>query len=127
MDKVVQLIGSTASRGKYFRKPFRIPFFNPEAWSMIEEADEKWKIRLPRPNVKFVRSGHPPRRWSAEDVRGVICNPVYTGMGPFPRAISDELWVKTAVISMEKESKEQFLVNLLYILRETFGWPEGEK
>ena len=54
------------------------------------------------------------------DVRGMICNPVYAGLGPFPRMVSDEEWIAAATMFIKKEGTEQFLVNLLRVLRQTF-------
>ena len=51
----------------------------------------------------------------------MVCNPVYAGIGPFPALVSDEQWVAAAAKAIEKEGAEQFLVNLLYVLRETFA------
>ena len=56
--------------------------------------------------------------WTEEHVREVLCNPFVTGIGPFPAIISDEEWVKVASKIIQDEGPEQFLVNLLAILRE---------
>lgn len=53
-------------------------------------------------------------------LRGMFCNPIYAGLGPFPRLVPDEIWVACAVQMIEEEGPEQFLVNLLYCLRESF-------
>lgn len=84
----------------------------------------KEKRGLPKPNAKFVQELPPKGKWTAEDVRGVLCNPIYTGVGPFPRIISDREWVDIAIKAMKEDGEEQFLVNLLFLLRETFGRPE---
>ena len=55
------------------------------------------------------------------EIRGMICNSAYAGIGPFPTLVSDEQWVAAAATAIEKEGAEQFLVNLLYVLRETFA------
>ena len=51
----------------------------------------------------------------------MVCNPVYAGFVPFPALVSDEQWVAAAAKAIEKEGAEQFLVNLLHVLRETFA------
>jgi hypothetical protein len=75
---------------------------------------------LPEPNVAVARSGTPPEQLSPEAVKGILVNPIYTGLGPFPRLVEDAAWVRACAKQIEEEGTEQFLVNLLYILRECF-------
>ena len=55
--------------------------------------------------------------FTAADILGMVCNPIYAGVGPFPQLISDEEWVAAASQAIKKEGEEQFLVNMLYLLR----------
>jgi hypothetical protein len=71
------------------------------------------------------RAGSDPTQFTAEDIRGMICNPIYTGLGPYPRIMKDEAWIQAASRMIREEGAEQFLVNLLTVLRETFGVPEN--
>jgi hypothetical protein len=73
---------------------------------------------LPKPNVIVARSGTPMHELSPEAVRGILVNPIYTGVGPFPRLVEDAAWVRACAKLIEDEGTEQFLVNLLYVLRE---------
>jgi hypothetical protein len=75
---------------------------------------------LPAPNVIVARSGTPLHELSAEAVRGILVNPIYTGVGPFPRLVEDAAWVRGCAKLIEEEGAHQFLVNLLYVLRECF-------
>ena len=75
-------------------------------------------LPLPAPNVVVARSGTPIHELSPESVRGIIVNPIYTGVGPFPRLVEDAAWVRACSKLIEEEGKEQFLVNLLFVLRE---------
>ena len=74
----------------------------------------------PAPNVIVARSGTSPEQLSAEAVRGILVNPIYTGIGPFPRLVEDAAWVRACAKLIEEEGPQQFLVNLLYVLRECF-------
>lgn len=74
---------------------------------------------IPSANVTVKQSGD-NTEWTEEQIRGVICNPIYAGIGPFPSYVSDEEWIKCATIQISNEGAEQFLVNLLYELRECF-------
>ena len=73
---------------------------------------------LPKVNVDFARSGD---EITPEKMRAMICNPIYAGIDPFPALVSDEEWVRAAAQMIKKEGSEQFLVNLLYVLRQSFG------
>lgn len=78
------------------------------------------KGSLPQPNAKFRPSGE-TAKFTPEEIRGMVCNPVYAGIGAFPAVVSDEQWVAAATMAIQKEGAEQFLVNLLHVLRETFA------
>jgi hypothetical protein len=80
--------------------------------------------KLPSPNAQF-RSPDQMGNMAPADIRGMICNPVYAGLGPFPQMVSDEEWVAAAAMFIKKEGTEQFLVNLLHVLRQTFPQPSG--
>ena len=75
---------------------------------------------IPAPNVT-VRTGDDAAEWTPEQIRGILCNPIYAGISPFPALVSDEAWVQSAALLISQEGSEQFLVNLLFVLREVFG------
>src|ERR1700720_200164 len=52
------------------------------------------KKPLPAPNVVVARSGTPPDQLSPQAVKGILVNPIYTGVGPFPRLVEDAAWVR---------------------------------
>ncbi|MCL4299220.1 MAG: hypothetical protein KJ077_26030 [Anaerolineae bacterium] len=69
---------------------------------------------LPRPTVEYpMNPAHP----TEATMRGVLCNPIYVGIPPFSRRVSNEAWIKAAVELIKEEGIEQFLVNMLYVLR----------
>ena len=72
-------------------------------------------IELPEPNIEIPLSGESDL--TPDMVRGILCNPIYAGLGPFPAMISDADWVSAAVSMISQEGTEQFLVNLLHALR----------
>ena len=75
---------------------------------------------LPAPNVVVARAGTPLEDLSPEAVKGMLVNPIYTGLGPFPRLVEDAAWVRACAKLIAEEGPQQFLVNLLYVLRECF-------
>jgi hypothetical protein len=78
---------------------------------------------LPAPNVKVQRQSQgPPRTHEAR--KGILVNPIYAGMGPYPRMVSDEMWIRAAAAAVQGDGIFQFLVNLLYLLHECFPYEE---
>jgi hypothetical protein len=75
---------------------------------------------LPAPNVVVARAGTPAHELSPEAVKGILVNPIYAGVGPFPRLVEDAAWVWACAKLIQEEGAEQFLVNLLHVLRECF-------
>jgi hypothetical protein len=70
---------------------------------------------LPAPNVIVANPLDQP---SPEAVRGMLINPIYTGIVSFPRLVEVAVWVRACAKLIEEDGAEQFLVNLLYVLRE---------
>ena len=83
-------------------------------------AKKPRKKQIPQPNVTF-RSSLEGGELTPADILGMICNPVYAGIGPYPALMSDEEWVAAAAKAIRKEGPEQFLVNMLYMLRKSLG------
>jgi len=76
---------------------------------------------LPEPDVEFLTGDQQPDHWTEAGVKGMLVNPVYAGVGGFPPYISDKQWVAACKRLMAQDSPEQFLVNLLFVLRKTLG------
>ncbi len=53
---------------------------------------------LPKPTATFVSSDG-IGEMTEDKIRGIVCNPVYAGIGPFPGLITDEQWVRAAADS----------------------------
>ena len=75
---------------------------------------------LPKPNVEFAAADD-SGEMTPEKLRAMFCNPVYAGIGPFPALVDDETWVRAAAKQIEEHGSEQFLVNMLYVLRKPLG------
>jgi hypothetical protein len=75
---------------------------------------------LPTPNVVVARAGARLDELPPEAVKGILANPIYTGVGPYPRLVEDASWVRACAKLIEQEGAERFLVNLLFVLRECF-------
>jgi hypothetical protein len=76
--------------------------------------------KLPQITAKLKASGA-QTDFTAEELKGMICNPVYAGIGPYPQLVDDEMWVRAAARMIKEDGAEQFLVNMLYVLRQTMG------
>ncbi len=73
---------------------------------------------LPQPNARM-KPGGSGADFTEAEIRGLIANPVYAGIGPFPQLVSDEQWVRAAARAIQEDGREQFLVNLLHVLRQS--------
>lgn len=69
--------------------------------------------------------------WSAADVQGVIHNPVYAGVGPFPAIISDGEWIAVQAKQIERNGAAGTLRHIREALLTTFGdvptWMVGQE
>jgi hypothetical protein len=75
---------------------------------------------LPEPNARFVPSGHDLTDIDEAGVRGMICNPIYAGVGA-PALLPEKDWIAAARKQIEESGPQQFFVNMLYVLREMAG------
>src|SRR6266704_1589261 len=73
---------------------------------------------LPKPNATM-KPGGSAEDFTEEEVRGIIANPVYVGIGPFPQVGTDEQWIRAAAKAIREDGAEQFLVNMLHVLRQS--------
>jgi len=88
--------------------------------SMFGNTGEEARPLPTRPTATFVSSDD-IGEMTEDEIRGIVCNPVYAGIGPFPGLITDEHWVRAAAKMIAEDGAEQFLVNLLYLLRASFA------
>jgi hypothetical protein len=61
------------------------------------------------------------KRLDCDDLQSQKRNPIYAGLGLYPALVDEETWVRTAAQMIKKEGSEQFLVNMLYVLRQSLG------
>lgn len=92
-----------------------MPTDNPQPPSGTDDGSP-----LPTANARCRLSGS-AEDFTAEEVRGLIANPVYAGIGPFPQLVPDEQWVRAASRAIREDGPEQFLVNLLFVLRQSLA------
>ena len=72
---------------------------------------------LPKPNVTYAPTDS--HLLDESNIKGMICNPVYAGLPPFQQLVNDEAWISAATQLIKEEGPEQFLVNMLYMLRQS--------
>ena len=70
---------------------------------------------IPVPHVVVLPQG--TAQFPIGMAEAVICNPIYAGIPPYPPLVSDEEWIAAARRVIEQEGVEQFLANMLYLLR----------
>lgn len=66
--------------------------------------------------------GTRPEDITAAGVKGITMNPIYAGVAQFPATVADSEWVGACSTIIEEDGPEQFLVNMLSLLRTTFGY-----
>jgi hypothetical protein len=59
--------------------------------------------------------------FTLESIQAIISDPVYIGIGGFEQVISDKIWIKAAIIAIQKDSIRQFLENVLCNLERNFA------
>ena len=60
-------------------------------------------------------------RNAISNVSEMIHNPVYTGIGPFPRIIDDEMWIKCMARSVEYNGPERAYLKMTEAVERSFG------
>src|SRR6266481_1441531 len=76
------------------------------------------KAPLPKPNATM-KPGGSGEDFTEEEVRGILANPVFSGIGPFPQVVTDEQWIRAAAKAIREDGVEQFLVNMLQFLKQS--------
>jgi hypothetical protein len=57
--------------------------------------------------------------WTEEMVGGVICNPVYAGIPPFPPIVEEQMWLEAGLRMVANVGLRQYLTNVLYQLKKS--------
>lgn len=75
---------------------------------------------LPEPTARFLSSEGSPEDFGEAGIRGMLCNPVYAGVGA-PALVDEQQWIASANKQIEEDGPEQFLVNMLFVMRQTIS------
>ncbi len=94
--------------------------------SRARGGDDERPAPLPRPNVRVPERGDDPAKFGEAGIRGIVMNPIYTCIGEYPKFIADDQWIAGARRILAEDGPDQFLVNLLYVLRRSFGCVEWD-
>lgn len=60
-------------------------------------------------------------RWTEEDVQNIVNNPIYVGLGPFPRIIDDDSWIKAQAPVVKEKGLKRTLENIRKQLQGSVG------
>jgi hypothetical protein len=80
---------------------------------------------LPAPNAEVAFTDD--NRWTEAAVRGLTQNPIYCGLAGYPAIVPTEQWIRTNIAMIEREGVDQFLVNMIHLLKTTFGTVEDDE
>ena len=75
---------------------------------------------VPLPDVSYPGDPNWQQEWNEIMIGGLLCNPVYTGIGPFPQMVDDQRWIAAGVQLVKEKGLRQYLVNVLYQLKKSF-------
>ena len=59
-------------------------------------------------------------KWTPADVKGLIANPVYAGMGPFAALVSEEVWLEAVLRLMARQGESATIDDILAQFQEVF-------
>ena len=59
--------------------------------------------------------------WTVNDIRGIVHNPVYAGIGPYPALIDEATWIGAQQSLIKDDGAEAVLRQMYRALEETFG------
>jgi hypothetical protein len=60
------------------------------------------------------------KKLTEDDILKTLCNPVYTGIGRYPRIIEDEVWVAAVQKAINEVGAEKVAKTILIALRQSF-------
>jgi hypothetical protein len=97
-----------------------IPMYPGEPPTVGDYPPRASKEEIPLPDVSFPGD----RDWRDESksermLAGLICNPAYTGIPPYPSVVDKETWIAAGLRMAREEGLRQYLVNVLYQLKKS--------
>ena len=98
-----------------------IPLYLGESPPVGDYPQRQTTEDVPLPNVAYPGERGWDDDWNKEMVGGILCNPVYAGIPPFPAMIDDQTWICAGVKLVEEVGLRQYLVNVLYELKKSLG------
>jgi hypothetical protein len=97
-----------------------IPLYLGEPPGVGEYPRRRSEESVPLPDVAYPGDRDwQEDEWKEEMVGGMLCNPVYAGISPFPQIVDDETWIGAGVKMAKEEGLRQYLVNVLYQLKKS--------
>jgi hypothetical protein len=97
-----------------------IPLYLGHSPPVGEYPQRRTEAEVPLPNVAYPGDrGWSEGEWNEAMVGGILCNPVYAGIPPFPAMVDDQTWINTGVKLAREIGLRQYLVNLLYELKKS--------
>jgi hypothetical protein len=97
-----------------------IPVYLGPSAPVGEYPQRRTEAEVPLPNVAYPGDrGWNETGWNEAMLGGILCNPVYAGIPPFPAMVDDQTWINAGVKLVKEIGLRQYLVNLLYELKKS--------
>lgn len=66
-------------------------------------------------------SGGDSRPWNTNDIRGVLHNPIYVGIGPYPALIDEATWIKAQESAVKEDGFATVLGQIRRLAEDSLG------
>jgi len=97
-----------------------IPKYLGESPPVGDYPPRRTEKDVPLPNVAYPGDRSWGKdEWNEEMVGGILCNPIYAGIPPFPAMVDDDTWIKAGINLANEHGVRQYLVNVLYELKKS--------
>ena len=104
-----------------------VPKYLGEPQPVGEYPERRLQGEVPLPNVAYQGDRDWNQDgWNKQMVGGILCNPIYAGIPPFPAIVDEPKWIEAGVKLVGSLGLRQFLVNLLYQLKKSINGVTNE-
>ncbi len=97
---------------------------HPSSSDRLTTPNVDEEIKLPASDGAAAGLSNELLQLGSSELKSLAINPIFAGIGSHPRTVTDAQWVAAAKTILTEDGPDQFLVNMLYVLRRTLGCVE---